>query len=200
MGWSRYRIPGGGKVTEPPLRTQSSNFQRTHEAQRGQGTRLRGTAQEGMGGGLETASLGARPRVLGGESGHSDPRVSGQKSLYSRQHPASGFYRWRSTGPEPTKVPWLGRKGTQVPARHKSPHRAHVKYTSTNHSFLFFLNFYFFIFFSFLGLHPQHMEVSRLQVESDLQLLAYTTAMAIPDPRHICNLHCSWPPCWILTH
>ena len=31
------------------------------------------------------------------------------------------------------------------------------------------------------------MEVPRLGVESELQLLAYTTAM--PDPSHICNLH-----------
>ena len=40
-----------------------------------------------------------------------------------------------------------------------------------------------------LGLHLQHMEVPRLGVKSELQLLAYATATAIPDPRHICNLH-----------
>ena len=34
----------------------------------------------------------------------------------------------------------------------------------------------FFFFLSFLGLHPWHMEVSRLGVELELQLLAYTTA------------------------
>ena len=32
--------------------------------------------------------------------------------------------------------------------------------------------------FFFLGCHPQHMEVPRLGVESELQLLAYTTATA----------------------
>ena len=93
---------------------------------------------------------------------------------------------------------WAGREPRSPPDT-KVPTGLMSKYTSTNHSFLFFLNYYFFIFFSFLGLHPQHMEVSRLQVESDLQLPAYTTAMAIPDPRHICNLHCSWPPCRILN-
>ena len=34
----------------------------------------------------------------------------------------------------------------------------------------------------FLGLPPRHMEVPRLGVESELQLLAYTTATAMPDP------------------
>jgi len=43
------------------------------------------------------------------------------------------------------------------------------------------------VFFVFLGPHPQHMEVPRLGVESELQLPAYATAM--PDPSHICDLH-----------
>ena len=34
-----------------------------------------------------------------------------------------------------------------------------------------------------------HMEVPRLRVESELQLLAYTTATAMPDLSHICDLH-----------
>ena len=33
-----------------------------------------------------------------------------------------------------------------------------------------------FVFLSFLGLHPWHMEVPRLGVESELQLPVYTTA------------------------
>ena len=33
------------------------------------------------------------------------------------------------------------------------------------------------------------MEVPRLGVESELQLTAYTTATATPDPSRICNLH-----------
>ena len=43
-----------------------------------------------------------------------------------------------------------------------------------NH-FSFFLYLFFFFF---LGLHLQHMRVPRLGVESELQLLAYTTATA----------------------
>ena len=35
-----------------------------------------------------------------------------------------------------------------------------------------------FFFFCFLGPHPRHMEVPRLRVESELQLLAYTTVTA----------------------
>ena len=48
--------------------------------------------------------------------------------------------------------------------------------------------FFSFLFFVFLGSHLQHMEVPRLGTESELQLLAYTTNTAIPDPSHICNL------------
>ena len=44
-------------------------------------------------------------------------------------------------------------------------------------------------FFFFLGLYLQYMEVPRLGVKSELQLPAYATATATPDPSHICNLH-----------
>ena len=43
------------------------------------------------------------------------------------------------------------------------------------------------------GVSLRHMEVPRLGVESELQLLAYTTATATQDPRRVCNLHhSSW--------
>ena len=79
--------------------------------------------------------------------------------------------------------------------------------------FLFLFLFYFFIivdlqkstvvrFWGFLvssGPYPQHMEVPRLGVKSELQLLAYTTATATPDPSRICSLyHSSWQ-CRILN-
>ena len=52
---------------------------------------------------------------------------------------------------------------------------------------------FFFGLFVFLVLHPQHMEVPRLRVESELQLPAYTTGTAMPDPSCICNRHhSSW--------
>ena len=38
------------------------------------------------------------------------------------------------------------------------------------------------LFFCSLGPHMRHMEVSRLGVKSELQLLAYTTATAMQDP------------------
>ena len=43
----------------------------------------------------------------------------------------------------------------------------------------------------FWGPYPWHMEVPRLRVESELQLLAYATAT--PDPSCVCDLHhSSW--------
>ena len=48
--------------------------------------------------------------------------------------------------------------------------------------------FFFFFFVFFYGLPPQHMEVCRLGVQLELQLLAYTTATATPDPSSICDL------------
>ena len=33
------------------------------------------------------------------------------------------------------------------------------------------------------------MDVPRLEVKWELQLLAYTPATAMPDPSHICDLH-----------
>ena len=42
------------------------------------------------------------------------------------------------------------------------------------------------------------MEVPKLGMESELQLLAYTTATAIPNLSHICILQHSAGQCWIL--
>ena len=50
-----------------------------------------------------------------------------------------------------------------------------------------------------LGPPSQHMEVPRLVVESELQLPANTTAAAVPDLSHICNLHHSSWQRWILN-
>ena len=43
------------------------------------------------------------------------------------------------------------------------------------------------------------MEVPRLGVESELQLMAYTTATATWDPCYVCNLHHSSQQCRILN-
>ena len=45
------------------------------------------------------------------------------------------------------------------------------------------VRFFFFLF------RPILTEVPLLQVESELQLLAYTTATSMPDPNCICALH-----------
>ena len=45
----------------------------------------------------------------------------------------------------------------------------------------------------------QHMEVARLGVESELELLAYATAIATRDPSCICDLHHSSRQHWILS-
>ena len=58
--------------------------------------------------------------------------------------------------------------------------------------------FFFFFFLVFSGLHQRHMEIPRLGVESELCPLAYATATATPDPRHLCDLHHTSPQCWIL--
>ena len=51
----------------------------------------------------------------------------------------------------------------------------------------------------FLGLHLWHMEVPRLGIELELQLLAYTTVTATWDPSLICDPHHSLRQCWILN-
>ena len=62
----------------------------------------------------------------------------------------------------------------------------------------FFL-FSFPFFFVFLGPHPWHMEVPWLGVHSELLLLTYTRATAMPDSSHVCSLHHSCQQCWILN-
>ena len=59
--------------------------------------------------------------------------------------------------------------------------------------------FFFLVFFVFLGLHPWHMEVSKLGVESELWLPAYTTVTTMPDPSCVCDLHHSSQPRQILN-
>ena len=58
-----------------------------------------------------------------------------------------------------------------------------ISYTHKHtHTYLLYL-------FYFLGPHLQHMEVPRLGVGSELQLLAYTTATATLDLSRDCSLH-----------
>ena len=61
---------------------------------------------------------------------------------------------------------------------------------------VFFLSFFFF----FLGPHLQHMEVPRLGVKSEIQLLAYTTATTTQDLSHVCDLTIAYSNAESLTH
>ena len=56
-----------------------------------------------------------------------------------------------------------------------------------------------FIYLVFSGLHLRHMEVPRLAVKLELQLLAYATATASRDPRCISAPHHSSWQHWILN-
>ena len=60
-------------------------------------------------------------------------------------------------------------------------------------------HFHFSLLLFFLGPHPQHTEVPRLGVESELQLPAYTTATATWDLSNVCDLHHSSWQCWIFN-
>ena len=60
------------------------------------------------------------------------------------------------------------------------------------------ISIYLFIFV-FLGPHPQHMEIPRLGVESELQLPAYTTTPATRDLSLVYSLHHSSWQRWILN-
>ena len=51
----------------------------------------------------------------------------------------------------------------------------------------------------FLGPHPRYMEVPRLGLKLELQLLVYATATAMLDPSRVCNLYHSSRQCWILN-
>ena len=48
-------------------------------------------------------------------------------------------------------------------------------------------------------LGPWHTEVPQVRVELELQLPAYTTATAKPDPSQVCNQHHSSQLYWILN-
>ena len=59
--------------------------------------------------------------------------------------------------------------------------------------FFCLVGWFFFFFCFFLELHLWHMEVPRLEVESELYPLVYATATAMLVASQVCSLHCcSW--------
>ena len=66
--------------------------------------------------------------------------------------------------------------------------------------FFYFIYLFIYLFiYCFIWLHPQHVEVPRLGVKSELWLPAYATATAMWDPSCVCNLHHSLQQLWILN-
>ena len=61
-----------------------------------------------------------------------------------------------------------------------------------------FLFLFCFVLFCSLGPHPWHVEVPRLGVQSELQLLSFATATATSETSCICHLYHSLRQCWIL--
>ena len=88
-------------------------------------------------------------------------------------------------------------------------HSLEIQHIFRGQVFFFLLFFSFFLlslsfFLSFLlacslRSHLWHMEFPRLGVKLELQLPAYTTAIATWDPSHICDLHNNPWQCGILT-
>ena len=64
------------------------------------------------------------------------------------------------------------------------------KYSNHIKSLMAFLFFISFLYLAFGGrAAPRHVEVPRLGVQSELQLLGYTTAIATQNPSHIYDLY-----------
>ena len=84
-------------------------------------------------------------------------------------------------GPGPGLAPPPGQRSTLSP----------ILFLHRSWSFVCSFSFHFFLFFGFLGPPLRHMEVPRLEVESDLQLPAYTTATAMPDVSPVFDRHYS---------
>ena len=61
-------------------------------------------------------------------------------------------------------------------------------FRNSDSCFVLFFDFLFFFFFSFRAT-PTAYGGSRPEIKSKLQLLAYTTATATPDPSHVSKLH-----------
>ena len=82
----------------------------------------------------------------------------------------------------------------------QNPTFIHDKKISTNWVYLKCSSTFLFFSFFFSGPQVQYMEVPRLGIKSEIQLPAYTTAMAMPDPNYFCNLHDSHSNARYLTH
>ena len=89
----------------------------------------------------------------------------------------------------PSLMPaFLWGTGSEGPGQERST-RAEGVFTSLHHPVVCRDKAYnCLVFFGGGGAHPQHMEVPRLEVKSELQLPAYASATAMQDPGHIFSL------------
>ena len=62
-----------------------------------------------------------------------------------------------------------------------------------------FVCVYVYIYIYFLAPNLRHMEIPSVGDESELQLVAYATAIAMPDPSRVCQLPHSSEQCQILN-
>ena len=93
---------------------------------------------------------------------------------------------YQHLGPLADKKAFLGLLSTLMLALSSSKFKANCPSFLVNA--LEALSFFCFVFVFVLRLYLQHIEVPRPGVELGLQLLAYITATATPDPRRICDL------------
>ena len=79
------------------------------------------------------------------------------------------------------------------------PKETRVGFYTVVKAVLFYFILFCFVLFVFLGPHLGHMEGPRLGVQSEPWPLAYTTATAMWDLSHVCDLHHSSWQLWILN-
>ena len=108
----------------------------------------------------------------------SNSETETHQEVTSQRHPRRAPAYEHQAGPDP------------LPTHH--PH-THFTARSVDVVFWGFFVCLFVCLFAVLGLHPHHMEVPRLGVESELQLPVYATATAMPALSCIFDLHhSSW--------
>ena len=108
-----------------------------------------------------------------------------EQSFSTQQH-LTAYFRWPTNHPlSKAFVLKINLKKNLLSGEKKGIPPPGLFIHSTKYIYIFFTIF----FLSFLGQHPRHMEVPRPGVQSELQLLAYATATATPDPSRICDLH-----------
>ena len=93
------------------------------------------------------------------------------------------------TGKKSREIASLWSKDTDLPIKIQKVRALRFKWGLLNPQTAFFQQIFIYLFNFISELHPQHMEVPRLGVESELQLPAYPTATATRDLNGIFDLY-----------